>query len=493
MMSAGAWNYVGALALLAGSTAVAVPPPTSIGPTPSHAQLAWHELEFYGFIHFTMNTFIDREWGMGDESPKIFNPTALDCRQWVRVAKEAGMRGLILTAKHHDGFCLWPSRLTGHSVRASPWKNGKGDVVGELAEACRAAGLKLGVYVSPWDRNHPDYGRPAYVEYYHAQARELLTNYGPIFEFWLDGANGGDGYYGGARDKRIIDRKSYYRLPQVVSLVRELQPSACIFSDIGPDVRWVGNESGYAGETCWAMYTPHGVKPGEAPAIGETASKEGESGHADGRFWMPAEVDVSIRPGWFYHAAEDDKVKSPGKLVDIWYESVGRGANLLLNVPPDRRGLIHDADIAALRGMRRILDQIFAIDLARTSKARVEPGSAQRDGADFAIANMTDGRVGTYWAAADGITDAAVVFEFPAPVTFDVVQLREFIALGQRVSSFVIDVWNDEAWLEHARGTTIGPRRVLRTKPATTSKARLRILNARACPTISEFALFKRP
>ncbi len=490
-MSSGARRLAGILALLFHSAVIGTPPPAPIAPTPAAAQLAWHELEFYGFIHFTTNTFTDREWGMGDESPKIFNPTSLDCRQWVRIAKEAGMRGLILTAKHHDGFCLWPSKLTSHSVKSSPWKDGKGDVVGELAEACRAEGLKFGVYLSPWDRNHAEYGKPPYVDYYHAQARELLTNYGPIFEFWLDGANGGDGYYGGARDKRVIDRKTYYRLPQIVSLVRELQPSACIFSDIGPDVRWVGNEKGFAGETCWAMYTPHGVKPGEAPSIGETMFKEGETGHADGRFWMPAEVDVSIRPGWFYHAAEDDKVKSPEKLFDIWYESVGRGANLLLNVPPDRRGLIHDADIAALRGMRRILDQTFAVDLARSAKSRVEPSLAQRVGANFESANLTDGHANTYWAAADGVTRVAVVFDFPAPVTFDLVQLREYITPGQRVSSFAIDVWKDGAWQEHAHGTTIGRRRIIRTTAVTTPKVRLRILDARACPTISEFALFR--
>lgn len=497
-MSSITWRFIVPFILLTGSVADAAPPPAPVGPIPSPAQLAWHDLEFYGFIHFTTNTFTDREWGMGDESPQMFNPTALDCRQWVRVAKEAGMRGLIITAKHHDGFCLWPSKLTSHSVKSSPWKDGNGDVVGELAVACRAAGLKFGVYLSPWDRNHAEYGRAAYVDYYHAQARELLTNYGPLFEFWLDGANGGDGYYGGARDKRIIDRKTYYRLPEVVKLVRNLQPVACIFSDIGPDVRWVGNEAGYADETCWAMYTPHGARPGDPPAIGETNAKEGESGHADGRFWMPAEVDVSIRPGWFYHASEDDKVKSPANLADIWFESVGRGANLLLNVPPDRRGLIHDADIAALRGMRRILDQTFSVDLARRAKPRVEPASVQRDGADFASTNLIDGRPETYWAAADGITRADVVLEFPSPVAFDVIQLREFIALGQRVSSFAIDVGKDaggldSGWLEHAHGTTIGPRRILLTQAVTTSKVRLRILNARACPTISEFALFKRP
>ncbi|MFH1265766.1 MAG: alpha-L-fucosidase, partial [Planctomycetota bacterium] len=278
----------------------AVEPPRAYGVTPAERQLKWHALEFYGFVHFTINTFTDKEWGYGDESPALFNPTDFDADQIAGTAREAGMKGLILTCKHHDGFCLWPSKFTKHSVARSPWRDGKGDVVREISDACRKHGLQFGVYLSPWDRNHADYGRPAYVEYYRNQLRELLTNYGPIFEVWFDGANGGDGYYGGAREKRNIDRATYYGWDVTRQIVRDLQPDAMMFSDVGPDIRWVGNESGYAGDPCWATYTPHGLN-GQAPCPGQTAYQEGENGHRNGQYWLPAEVDVSIRPGWFYH------------------------------------------------------------------------------------------------------------------------------------------------------------------------------------------------
>ena len=319
-------------ALLAPQATVA--PPRPAGAVPSARQLAWHELEFYGFIHFSINTFTDREWGYGDEPESAFNPTALDVKQWVRVAKDAGMKGLILTAKHHDGFTLWPSRHTEHSIRKSPWRGGKGDLVGELARACAAAGLKFGLYLSPWDRNHADYGRPEYLAYYRAQLRELMTQYGPLFEVWFDGANGGDGYYGGARERRKIDGATYYDWANTWSIVRELQPNAVMFSDAGPDIRWVGNERGVAFETSWNPINLQGIYPGH-PDYTKVAA-----GQADGTDWVPPEVDVSIRPGWFYHPAEDGRVKTVEKLVEIYEQSVGRGSNLLLNIPPDRRGLI---------------------------------------------------------------------------------------------------------------------------------------------------------
>ena len=288
------------------------PPPAPVGAVPSPRQLAWQELGYYGFLHFTVNTFTDREWGLGDESPKVFAPTALDARQWARVAREAGMTGLILTAKHHDGFCLWPSRYTDHSVKASPWRGGRGDVVGELAEACHAEGLKLGLYLSPWDRNHVEYGRPAYLDYFRRQLRELLTQYGPLFEVWFDGANGGDGYYGGAREKRQIDGATYYGWPATWGLVRELQPNAVMFSDAGPDVRWVGNENGLGFETAWMPIDLARIYPG-SPDYMPLAG-----GRPDGADWAPPEVDVSIRPGWFYHPSEDDKVKTVDELIEIY-------------------------------------------------------------------------------------------------------------------------------------------------------------------------------
>ena len=301
--------------------------PAPYGATPSARQRAWHEREIYGFVHFTINTFTDREWGQGDEAESLFAPTALDCQQWARVAKEAGLRGLILTAKHHDGFCLWPSAFTEHSVTRSPWKGGKGDVVRELSEACQRNGLAFGVYLSPWDRNHKDYGRPEYLTYYRSQLKELLTGYGPLFEVWFDGANGGDGYYGGAREKRVIDASHYYDWSNTTKIVRELQPGAVMFSDAGPDVRWVGNERGTAGETTWQTFDLAGH------FAGHEHPKQTE-GHRAGDTWLPPETDVSIRPGWFHHTSEDSKVKTAKQLVDIYFESVGRGSNLLLNIPP---------------------------------------------------------------------------------------------------------------------------------------------------------------
>src|SRR5690554_6675297 len=272
--------------------------PQAVGPTPSQRQLDWQELEYYGFIHFNMNTFTDMEWGGGGESPETFNPSELDTRQWAKVAKEAGMKGLIITAKHHDGFCLWPTETTEHSVKNAPWKDGQGDVIKELAEACEEYGLKFGVYLSPWDRNHPEYATQDYVDVFHKQLEELLTNYGDVFEVWFDGANGGTGYYGGANEDRKIDHRSYYQWDKVFSIIREHQPNAVIFGDNGPDVRWVGNEEGIAGETNWSI-----IRKDEMYA-GSGRHKELQFGHEDGTHWIPAEADVSIRPGWYYHKRE---------------------------------------------------------------------------------------------------------------------------------------------------------------------------------------------
>jgi len=461
-------------------------PPKPYGPMPSARQLQWHELEFYGFLHFTVNTFTDKEWGYGDEDPAIFNPTDFDAEQIVRVAKEAGMKGLILTAKHHDGFCLWPSKYTEHSVKHSPWKNGRGDVVKEISDACHKYGVKFGIYLSPWDRNHSDYGRPAYLTYFRNQLRELLTSYGPIFEVFLDGANGGDGFYGGARETRRIDRETYYDWPTTWQMVRELQPDACLFSDAGPDVRWVGNERGIAGETCWATLNAKDFVPGRAD--------EARLNHGDrpGTNWVPAECDVSIRPGWFYHAAEDSKVRTPQDLIDIYYASVGRGASMLLNLPPDRRGRINENDEQSLREFRRLLNATFADDLAQGAKAAA---SNLRGGGDqrFLAQNVIDNRRETFWATDDEVRTAELVLQLKPDVTFNVVRLREYLPLGQRVEAFTVDVWRDENWTTFAAGTSIGNCRLLRKQPVTTSRVRLRITQAAACPAISEFALFAEP
>src|SRR5690606_14792267 len=290
--------------------------PEAVLPIPSPAQLAWHEMELNAFIHFTINTFTGKEWGYGDESPQLFNPTDIDVEQWITTLKDAGFRGVILTAKHHDGFCLWPTAYTEHSIKNSPYKDGKGDLVREVADACRKHGLKFGVYLSPWDRNRADYGTPSYVEYYRNQLKELFTEYGPIFEMWFDGANGGDGYYGGANERRRIDGSTYYDWPGTLAFAREMEPDVIFFSDAGPGVRWVGNERGVAGETNWNTITPDTLYAGKA-GIEELLS----TGHEDGTHWIPAEVDVSIRPGWFYHAEEDSKVKSAEDLFDIYLTS----------------------------------------------------------------------------------------------------------------------------------------------------------------------------
>lgn len=465
-------------------------PPQPIEPMPSARQLAWHELEYYGFLHFTMNTFTDKEWGYGDESPALFNPTDFDANAIARLAKEVGMKALILTAKHHDGFCLWPSLYTEHSVKNSPWKNGKGDVVKDLADACRQHGLKFGVYLSPWDRNHKDYGTSEYVTYYRNQLRELLTNYGEIFEVWHDGANGGDGFYGGARESRTIDRKTYYDWPATWALVRQLQPNAVIFSDVGPDIRWVGNENGYAGETCWAMYDPIGIN-GDAPAPGYTRDKEGIEGHRDGKQWLPAECDVSIRPGWFYHASQDSLVKSPEKLFELYFQSVGRNGSLLLNVPPDRRGRWHENDVQALREFKRLLDQTFARDFA--AGAAVTASNVRGHDQRFAARNVVDDKNATYWATDDSVTKASLVLTLPKPETFNCVMLQEFIALGQRVESFAIEQWDGHKWIAVVSGTTIGHKRLLQFPQMTANKIRVSVRQAKACPTIARIGIFHSP
>jgi alpha-L-fucosidase len=469
---------------LAAAGSNVVPPPQPYGPVPAERQLRWHEMEFYGFLHFTVNTFTDKEWGYGDEDEKVFNPTDFDADQIVLVAKRAGMKGLILTAKHHDGFCLWPSRYTEHSVKNSPWKGGHGDVVKEISTACRRHGLKFGVYLSPWDRNHKDYGRPEYVTYYRNELRELLTNYGDIFTVWFDGANGGDGFYGGAREKRQIDNRIYYDWDHTWQIVRELMPGAVMFSDAGPDFRWVGNESGIAGDPCWATLNAAGRYPGGSSA-------HLNSGERPGTHWLPAECDVSIRPGWFYHASEDAQVKTPRALLDIYYKAVGRGACLNLNLPPDRRGRIHEDDIRSLTEFRRILDATFSKDLARGAKLTA---SNTRGGAkQFAAVNLLDHKRDTYWCTDDNVATPELVLAFGKPITFNVVSLREYLPLGQRVEGFALDQFKDGQWVEFAKGTSIGNLRLVRGEYVTTEKVRLRITQSPVSPALAELGLYAEP
>jgi alpha-L-fucosidase len=390
------------------------------------------------------------------------------------------MKGLILTAKHHDGFCLWPSQFTKHSVKFSSWKNGRGDVVREISNACRRHGLKFGIYLSPWDRNHKDYGKPEYLTYYRNQLRELLTNYGPIFEVFLDGANGGDGYYGGSRETRRINRETYYDWPTTWSLIRKLQPNAAIFSDAGPDVRWVGNERGVAGETCWSTLNRDDFVPGRAD---EARLNRGDR---PGSHWVPAECDVSIRPGWFYHQKEDDKVRSAQNLLDLYFKSVGRGASFHLNLPVDRRGRIPEKDAATLVEFRRLLDQMFAHDVSLDARLYA---SNVRNARRFSVENIRDARRESYWTTDDDIKIASITVEFGKPTSFEIVRIREYLPLGQRVESFALDIWSNGKWDEVANGTSVGNCRLIRLARTTTTKVRLRI-HAAAAPAISEFSLF---
>ena len=470
------------LASRAHLTAAPVPPPAPYGPVPSARQIAWQHMEFCGFLHFTVNTFTGKEWGYGDESEKVFNPTDFNADQIVRTARDASMKELILTCKHHDGFCLWPSAYTEHSVINSSWQNGHGDVVKAISEACHKYGLKFGVYLSPWDRNRADYGTPEYITHYRNQLRELLTRYGPISEIWLDGANGGDGYYGGARETRTIDRKTYYDWPNTISLIRELQPGACVFSDAGPDIRWVGNENGVAGETCWNTLNRRDFAPGDADAA------RLNRGDRPGTDWLPAECDVSIRPGWFYHASEDARVKTPQQLVDLYYDSVGRGAGLLLNIPPDQRGQIADPDIKSLREFRKILNATFKHNLAQNAEATAS--NVRGNGAQFAANNVIADQPDKYWATDDNVTNANLILTFKNPVAFNVVRLREFLPLGQRVEAFALDAWQNGQWTEFATGTSIGNCRLVRGQKITTDKVRLRITQSPVCPAISELGIF---
>ncbi len=460
-------------------------PPEPVYPLPSERQIAWHELEFYAFVHFNMNTFTDMEWGYGNESPALFNPTELDCRQWAKVCKDAGMKGIILTAKHHDGFCLWPSAYTEHSVRNSPWKNGKGDVVKELADACREFGLKFGVYLSPWDRNHPDYGKPEYIDYFRNQLRELLTGYGEVFEVWFDGANGGTGWYGGADEERRIDRETYYDWENTYKIVRELQPGACMFSDAGPDVRWVGNEEGWAEKTNWAAIRRDEFFPG-TPRY-----KELRSGHEDGTHWVPAEVDVSIRPGWYYHASEDNKVKTVSHLADIYYNSIGRNASLLLNFPVDTRGVIHENDVKQVMKLAETIKADFSHNLARSKK--VTASNTRGNSKKYSPANVTDGNPDNYWATDDDVINAHLEISFDKPEKINRFLIQEDIRLGQRIKKFSIEAFIGEDWKIIANETTIGRKRILRFPAVETTKIRINIEDSKASPVISNIEMYNAP
>lgn len=522
-MKASIWNAVlvvaGFLAMCAAvaaegdsglpTAAGKVAPPEPLGPVPSARQLKWHEMGMYAFCHFGVDTFTGAEWGSGGEQPEIFHPAEFDANQIAGAIKAGGFQGIILTCKHHDGFCLWPTKSTPHNISDSPYKNGKGDIVREMAEACRQADIKFGVYVSPWDRNHPEYGQPGYVKVYHQQIRELLTGYGPLFEIWFDGANGGDGYYGGAGGTRKIHAATYYDWDTIWDMVRLYQPQAIIYSDVGPDIRWVGNESGYAQDPCWTTYTPHmrdfqpaktGSPLSRFDAWGFVNYPEGEHGHRDGRYWLPAEVDVSIRPGWFWHQEQNPQVRTPENLMQIYLASVGLGQGMNLNVPPNRRGLVDDNDVVSLKAFGKHLRQTFAENLAQGAvlkASEVRGGDADTYGPQ----NLLDADPWSAWITDDHWTShaASVEITLAGEKTFNLIRLREDIRLGQRVEGVAVDAWDTQAqggqgdWKELARAESIGACRLWRVPETTASRLRLRVVKSPVAPALSDFGLYREP
>ncbi len=459
-------------------------PPTPILPVPSQNQIEWQKLENYAFIHFGLNTFNDLEWGYGDTPATTFNPTDLDCDQWVQTIKAAGLKAVMLTAKHHDGFCLWPSQYTEYSVKNSPWHEGKGDMVKELSEACKRHNLKFGIYLSPWDRNHAEYSHPEYVEYFHNQMKELLTNYGDIFEYWFDGANGGDGWYGGANEKRSINPNTYYQYEKARETIKELQPQAVIFGGTCPDIRWIGNEEGWAEETNWSIADKNTHQHCETTPDSNYQNLE----------WLPGECDVSIRPGWFYHPREDHQVRSLSHLVDLYYRSVGRNATFLLNFPVALNGKIHPADSARAIEWRKTIDNELKTNLLLNTKA--ETNNYRGQDHNFSPAKTVDGNWDSYWATDDNVTNAILTFSFPETQLLNRILIQEYIPLGQRVIAFQIEYLNNGKWFPidtHDKMTTIGYKRIIRFKTVKTEKIRINFTEARGPLCINNVEAFYAP
>lgn len=476
---------VGCLGACSAGALQAAVEPAPYGPLPTKQQVDWLRMEWYAFVHFGLNTYTNREWGYGDESPELFHPSNFDADAIVRTFKGAGMNGMIYTAKHHDGFCTWPTESTGHNITLAPWKTGKGDVVREFADACQKHKLAFGTYLSPWDRNCAEYGKPGYLDVYYKQIEELLTNYGPIFEIWFDGAMGGDGYYGGARQNRNIGKAdTYYNYEQVVNNIRKLQPDCIIWGAAGRgDATWGGSEKGFVKYPLW---------------------------NTQGEKWLSLEGDTPINHrGWFWHPGQGSHVKTPEHLMEIYLSSVGRGANLILNLAPDRDGQLDPADVASLEAFGKMRRKLLATDYAL--KARAKASDVRGKSAKFAASHLTDGDIESYWCPNDGNTTPSVEITLPRPATFDVVRLREQIRLGQRVEAFGVEAWVDGQWktivepgkhgegetrfeLRGGKGHTIG-NQVLRwlKEPVTTNRVRLSITRSRAVPCISEFSLLRMP
>ncbi|MFL5786466.1 MAG: alpha-L-fucosidase [Flavisolibacter sp.] len=423
-------------------------------PLPSPRQLSWQKLETTAFLHFTVNTFTGKEWGDGTESPKIFNPVNFDADKIIKQLKSAGFKMAIITAKHHDGFCLWPSKYTKHSIKSSPWKKGKGDIVKEIANACRKNGIRFGFYLSPWDRHEATYGTSAYNTYYKNQLKELLTSYGKVSEVWFDGAKG--------ENAKAMD----YDFDGYWALVRKYQPDAVIFSDAGPDVRWVGNESGNAGETCWSTINNKGMAPGKADP------NYLNRGDANGDKWIPAETDVSIRPGWFYHPEEDSKVKTGKQLVDLYYKSVGRNSLLLLNVPPNKKGLLSDEDVKQIHEFRSILNETFKTNLA---KGKIKKELTDNDLSTYNIVQVND----------------PVTFDFGKEKEIDRAMFQENISNGQNIAEAKLEYLDGDKWQEIARFTTVGYKRLLRFPLIKTTRMRLTIRNSKNPAQLAEVGFYR--
>jgi len=443
-------------------------------PLPSKAQLTWHEMEFYFFVHFGPNTFTDKEWGHGDEPEDVFNPTQLDCRQWARIAKQAGAKGIIITAKHHDGFCLWPSKYSTHTVRESKWKNGKGDVLKELSQACIEYGLKFGVYISPWDRNHPKYGTPQYNDVFVNMMKEIFTNYGPIWELWWDGANG-EGPNG---------KKQVYDWDRFKKTVKTLSPNTVVFSDVGPHIRWVGNENGIAGKTNWNYLDTVGFTPG----LGAPSTDILNTGNMFGKTWIPAECDVSIRPGWFWHANENDKVKMPEQLFDLYLRSVGRGSNLLLNVPPDRRGLINENDSTALVEFKKIRDKSFERNLLKGNIATVY--NNLKGNLTKLITDENSNTYVTTRISKGGDSPPNFILKFNSETKINCLVLQEAISKGQQIKEMEIILIHDNTGIKDLHITTVGRKRIITFPAVSVDSVLLYIKESKSNAVLSEVAAY---
>ncbi|WP_337942505.1 alpha-L-fucosidase [Parabacteroides sp.] len=459
-----------------------VAPPAPVLPVPTPEQIEWQKMENYAFVHFGLNTFNDLEWGYGNTPAETFDPTDLDCEQWVRVIQAAGLKGVILTAKHHDGFCLWPTKTVDYNISHSPYKEGKGDMVRELSDACKKYGLKFGLYLSPWDRHNAEYGQEGYQKTYHEQINELISNYGPLFEFWFDGANGGNGWYGGADESRSINPKEYYGYEIARQMIKAKHPGAMIFGGTVPDIRWIGNESGWAGETNWAPYSLEK----------ETHYTQNQWGMKDGNQWLPGECDVSIRPGWFYHHREDHQVRTVPNLVDLYYRSVGHNANFLLNFPVALNGQIHSVDSA------RAVDWSHAIkaELNKNLLEGIRAKASEERGSAYRSTNTTDDNWDSYWATSDGVTTGTLTFPLPAGTLLNRVLIQEYIPLGQRVCSFTLDVEKDGKWQPVETTdtlSTIGYKRIVRFKTTEADALRISFTEAKGPLCINNVEAFQAP